>query len=70
MAMTLRLTAAQSEALRHQAAAEGASMQDVARRAVESYIRSQEPEVPGGVLVDRELDRSAGAVEDLARWRD
>jgi hypothetical protein len=70
MAMTLRLTAAQSEALRHQAAAEGASMQDVARRAVESYIRSHEPDVPVGVLVDRELDRYAGAVEHLARWRD
>ncbi|HZB21230.1 MAG TPA: hypothetical protein VE463_15445 [Blastococcus sp.] len=45
-------------------------MQDVARRAVESYIRSHEPEVPVGVLVERELDRYAGAVEHLARWRD
>jgi hypothetical protein len=70
MAMTLRLTAAQSEALRRRAQAEGASMQDVARRAVESYIRSHEPEVPIDVLVDRELDRYAGAVEQLARWRD
>jgi hypothetical protein len=70
MAMTLRLTAAQSEALRRRAQAEGTSMQDVARRAVESYIRSHEPEVPIDVLVDRELDRYAGAVEQLARWRD
>ena len=70
MAMTLRLTAAQSDALRRRAQAEGASMQDVARRAVESYIRSHEPEIPIGVLVDRELDRYAGAVQQLARWRD
>ena len=70
MAMTLRLTAAQSDALRRRARAEGASLQDVARRAVESYIRSHEPEVPIGVLVDRELDRYAGAVQQLARWRD
>jgi hypothetical protein len=70
MAMTLRLTAAQSDALRRRALAEGASMQDVARRAVETYIRAHEPELPIGVLVDRELDRYAGAVEHLARWRD
>ena len=68
--MTLRLSAAQSDALRRQARAEGASMQDVARRAVEAYLRCHEPEMPIGVLVDCELDRYAQAVEQLARWRD
>jgi hypothetical protein len=70
MAMTLRLSQAQTEALRRRAYAEGASMQDVARRAVEAYIRAHEPEVPIGVLIDAELDRFAGAVEQLGRWRD
>ncbi|WP_092198835.1 hypothetical protein [Blastococcus tunisiensis] len=68
--MTLRLSAAQSEALRRRAQAEGASMQDVARRAVEAYIRAHEPEVPLAVLIDQELDRYAGAVGRLGRWQD
>lgn len=70
MAMTLRLSPAQSDALRRRALAEGVSMQDVARRAVESYIRAHEPEVPLGVLIDSELDRYAGAVAQLGRWQD
>jgi hypothetical protein len=70
MAMTLRLSPAQTEALRHRALAEGASMQDVVRRAVEAYIRAHEPEIPIGEVIDQELDRFAGAVEQLARWRD
>jgi hypothetical protein len=45
-------------------------MQDVVRRAVEAYIRSHEPEIPIGEVIDQELDRFAGAVEQLARWRD
>lgn len=69
MAMTLRLTPAQSDALRRRARAEGSSMQDVARRAVEAYVRAHEPEVPLDVLVDGELDRFAGAVDQLRRWR-
>ena len=70
MAMTLRLSATQSDALRRRALAEGASMQDVARRAVESYIRAHEPEVPIGVLIDMEFHRYAGAVAELSRWQD
>ena len=70
MAMTLRLSPAQTEALRRRALAEGASMQDVVRRAVEAYIRAREPEIPIGEVIDQELDRFAGAVEQLARWRD
>jgi len=38
MAMTLRLTADEQRALKEQAAAEGRSMQDVARAAVRNYI--------------------------------
>ncbi|SOD95724.1 hypothetical protein [Blastococcus haudaquaticus] len=68
--MTLRLSPAQSEALRRRAVAEGASMQDVARRAVEAYIRAHEPEVPIATVIDTELHRFAGAVEWLSRWRD
>jgi hypothetical protein len=70
MAMTLRLSPAQTEALRRRALAEGASMQDVVRRAVETYIRAHEPEIPIAEVIDQELDRFAGAVEQLARWRD
>jgi predicted transcriptional regulator len=38
MAMTLRLTDAEAEALRTQAEAEGRSMQDIARAAVREYV--------------------------------
>jgi predicted transcriptional regulator len=38
MAMTLRLTDAEHEALQQCAAAEGISMQDAARRAVREYV--------------------------------
>lgn len=38
MAMTLRLTDDEHEALRRRADAEGISMQDAARRAVRAYI--------------------------------
>ena len=38
MAMTLRLTDDETEALRAQAEAEGRSMQDIARAAVREYV--------------------------------
>lgn len=38
MAMTLRLTEDEQEALRERAEAEGISMQDAARRAVREYV--------------------------------
>jgi predicted transcriptional regulator len=38
MAMTLRLTDDETEALRSQAEAEGRSMQDIARAAVREYV--------------------------------
>ena len=38
MAMTLRLTEEEQEALRSRAASEGVSMQELARRAVRDYV--------------------------------
>jgi len=38
MAMTLRLTAEETEALRRQAQAEGRSMHEVARQAIRDYL--------------------------------
>ena len=70
MAMTLRLSPQETQALRSCASAEGASMQDVARRAVAAYVRSHEPDVPFEALLDQELARFAGAVEWLGRWQD
>ena len=51
MAMTLRLTDAETEALRARAEREGRSMQDVARAAVRDYVeRTSKRE-----LIDRAL---------------
>ncbi len=68
--MTLRLSPAQSDALRRRALTEGASMQDVARRAVDAYLRAHEPELPVSVVIDEQVARFAGALEQLARWQD
>lgn len=68
--MTLRLTPGQTQALRRRAAAERTSMQEVAKRAVEEYIRAHEPNVPIDVLIDEEVGRFAGAMEQLGRWQD
>jgi hypothetical protein len=70
MAMTLRLTAAETAALRRRAAVEGASMQTVVRRAIEEYIRAHELEAPIEVVIEQELGRFAGAVAQLGRWQD
>ena len=68
--MTLRLSQAHADALRRRAAAEGTSMQDVVRRAVEEYLRAHGPDVPIGVVIDGQLARFAGAVTHLGRWTD
>jgi hypothetical protein len=68
--MTLRLTAAETEALRRRALAEGASMQEVAKRALREYLSAHDPLIPLDVLLDVELARYAGALDELARWRD
>ena len=65
MAMTLRLTAAETEALRARAQREGRSMQDVARSAVRDYIeRASKRELVDHVL-DEELPRYAEALRRL-----
>ncbi|GAB3198083.1 hypothetical protein GCM10027261_24710 [Geodermatophilus arenarius] len=67
MAMTLRLTEQETEALRRRAELEGRSMQDVARQAVRDYVeRNSKRELLDRVL-DRELPRCAEALERLGR---
>jgi predicted transcriptional regulator len=67
MAMTLRLTDEESDALRRRAELEGRSMQDVARQAVRDYIeRNSKRELLDRVL-DTELPRYAEALERLGQ---
>jgi Ribbon-helix-helix protein, copG family len=65
MAMTLRLTEAETEALRLRAEREGRSMQEVARAAVREYVdRTSRRELLDQVL-DSELPRYAEALRRL-----
>ena len=65
--MTLRLTDAEQQALREQAAAEGASMQDVARRAIREYVARRDHQQRVGAAADRILDVHADAIDRLGR---
>ncbi len=65
MAMTLRLSDDETDALRLRAAREGRSMQDVARSAVREYIdRTSRRELLDDVL-DEQLPRYAEALRRL-----
>jgi hypothetical protein len=65
MAMTLRLTDEEADALRRRAEREGRSMQDVARAAVRDYIdRTSRRELLDQVL-DEELPHFAEALRRL-----
>jgi predicted transcriptional regulator len=65
MAMTLRLSEDEIDALRRQAEAEGRSMQDVARQAVRDYVeRHTRAELLERIL-DSELPRYAEALRRL-----
>lgn len=65
MAMTLRLTDEETDALRRRAQREGRSMQDVARSAVRHYIdRTSRRELIDEVL-DQELPRYSEALRRL-----
>ncbi|HEY8307194.1 MAG TPA: hypothetical protein VIG79_10990 [Lapillicoccus sp.] len=65
MAMTLRLTDDESDALRRQAEMESRSMQDVAREAVREYVdRHSRQELLSRVL-DEEIPRYAEALRRL-----
>jgi predicted transcriptional regulator len=67
MAMTLRLTDEETEALRARAEAEGRSMQEVARQAVRDYVRlTSQAELLERIL-DSELPRYANALERLGQ---
>jgi plasmid stability protein len=67
MAMTLRLTEDETEALRMRATHEGRSMQDVARAAIRDYVeRTSRRELLDRVL-DTELPRYAEAIERLGQ---
>jgi predicted transcriptional regulator len=67
MAMTLRLTEDETNALRQQAEREGRSMQEVAREAVRDYVeRNSRRELLDRIL-DQELPRYAEALERLGR---
>jgi predicted transcriptional regulator len=65
MAMTLRLTDDEADALRQRAEREGRSMQEVARSAVREYIdRTSRQELLDEVL-DEDLPRYAEALRRL-----
>jgi plasmid stability protein len=65
MAMTLRLTDDETEALRRRAAREGRSMQEVAREAVRDYIERTSPRELLERVLDEDLPRYAEALKRL-----
>jgi len=65
MAMTLRLTDEESEALRARAESEGRSMQDVARTAIRDYIAGREGRLQDAIARIRTED--AELLERLGR---
>jgi len=65
MAMTLRLTGEETEALRRRAQHEGRSMQEVARQAVREYIDTTSRRELLHRVLDAELPRYAEALERL-----
>lgn len=65
--MTLRLTEAETDALRTRASLENRSMQDVARQAIRDYVeRTSRAELLDRVL-DEELPRYAEALDRLGQ---
>ena len=67
MAMTLRLTADEQDALRDRAAAEGVSMQDLARRAVREYVGLADHRDRVVASARKIIDAHADAIERLGR---
>ncbi|WP_208004211.1 MULTISPECIES: ribbon-helix-helix protein, CopG family [Labedella] len=67
MAMTLRLTDAETDALRRRAEFESRSMQDVAREAVREYVERHSHDDLIDRVLDEELPRYAEALERLAQ---
>jgi len=67
MAMTLRLTDEEAEALRRRADYEERSMQDVTRQAIREYIENHSRADLLEVIMAEELPRYAEALDRLAR---
>ncbi|HST63705.1 MAG TPA: ribbon-helix-helix protein, CopG family [Mycobacteriales bacterium] len=65
MAMNLRLTEAETEALRHKAEQEGRSMQEVARAAIAAYVSDRPQRLQAAIARVREED--AELIERLGR---
>jgi hypothetical protein len=65
MAMTLRLTEREAQALRARAELEGRSMQEIARHAVREYIERRSREELLDRVLDEELPRYREALERL-----
>jgi predicted transcriptional regulator len=67
MAMTLRLSDDEADALRRRAELEGRSMQDVARQAVREYVETHSRAELLDQVLDDELPRYAEALERLGQ---
>lgn len=67
MAMTLRLSDAETEALRRRAEFESRSMQDVAKQAVRDYVETHSRRDLLARVLDEELPRYAEALERLGQ---
>jgi predicted transcriptional regulator len=67
MAMTLRLSDSEVDALRLRAERESRSMQDVARQAVREYIENHSRTELLDRVLDEELPRYAEALERLGQ---
>jgi plasmid stability protein len=67
MAMTLRLTEDEQEALRKRAAADGISMQEAVRRAVRDYVGVQDHRQRVAAAAGRILAAHADALDRLGR---
>ncbi len=65
MAMTLRLTDDEQEALRRRATLDGTSMQEAARRAVREYVAKAGHRDRVAVAADLVMDRHAEALRRL-----
>ena len=67
MPMTVRLTDAETDALRRRAEYESRSMQDVVRQAVREYVESHSRQDLLNNVLDQELPRYAEALERLGK---
>lgn len=67
MAMTLRLSDEDHQALRERAAAEGISMQDAARRAIRDYVTRSQHRARVAAAADLIADVHADAIDRLGR---